>query len=124
MTGRPNGPPARSDHVAEKAVCRGCPGRRMFRPRGDKMTKRTHRLARLLTAAAVLAGPSVVGLSAAASTSWAAPAALDRSLIGAHSASSNVIVSGRPGAGEAVAAAVRAHGGAALRALPIVDGVS
>jgi serine protease AprX len=78
------------------------------------------RLLTVLATLSLLAGPAVV--STAATTSSAAN--LDPGLQQSSGHSARVIVSGRPGALQAVTRAVLAAHGTQLRPLPIVDGVS
>jgi serine protease AprX len=82
---------------------------------------RAPRMLRVFTALAFLAAPAVVSTSASAVTAQASN--LDPAL-NHGSGTAQVIVSGRPGAGGAVAQAVLAARGTGLRPLPIIDGVS
>jgi serine protease AprX len=85
---------------------------------------RAPRLVSLVTALGVMSALTVGSLSASASASSVRPASLDPSLSTHAGSVARVIVSGRPGAEQAVARAVLAAHGTNLRPLPIVDGVA
>jgi serine protease AprX len=85
---------------------------------------RAPRLVSLVTALGVMSALAVGNLSASASASSVRPASLDPGLSTHAGSVARVIVSGRPGAEQAVAQAVLAAHGTNLRTLPIVNGLS